>query len=99
MDVKNPREWYWALMDYGTYLKQQNINPSRRSKHYTKQSTFKGSDRQLRGKILKILLKAPATMNKLVKETEEPIDRVQNIASRLVAEGLLTKNGRTFKIT
>lgn len=99
INKENPREWYWALMDYGTYLKQQNPNLGRRSKHYSKQSTFKGSDRQLRGKILKIVLKAPVTMNKLVKEIEEPIERLKNITSRMVAEGLIRKNGRTFKIT
>src|SRR5665213_252944 len=57
LDQKNPREWYWALMDYGSFLKTQVENPNRKSKHYTKQSKFKGSDREIRGKILRILLK------------------------------------------
>jgi A/G-specific adenine glycosylase len=57
LDTKSPREWYYALMDYGVYLKEKNINPSRKSRHYRTQSPFKGSDRQIRGKILKILLK------------------------------------------
>lgn len=51
----NPREWYWALMDYGSYLKKVLPNPSRKSKHHTKQSTFKGSLRQVRGEIIKLL--------------------------------------------
>ncbi len=48
-----PREWYAALMDYGTYLKAMHPNPSRRSTHHTKQSEFEGSLRQVRGAILR----------------------------------------------
>lgn len=50
---KSPREWYWALMDYGSYLKKTKKNPSRTSASYTKQSTFKGSVREVRGALLK----------------------------------------------
>ena len=49
----NPREWYNALMDYGTALKKTVPNPNRRSVHYTKQSAFEGSDRRIRGGILR----------------------------------------------
>ncbi len=56
MDKKNPRVWYWALMDYGAMLKKKVINPSRRSKHYTKQSRFQGSLRQARGAVLRALV-------------------------------------------
>ena len=56
IDTKNPREWYYALMDYGVYLKSTYTNPSRMSAHHTKQSAFEGSHRQVRGEILKILL-------------------------------------------
>lgn len=27
LDLKNPRVWYWALMDYGAYLKKTLPNP------------------------------------------------------------------------
>ena len=53
LDRGNPRQWYAALMDYGTHLKSTHPNPSRKSKHYTKQSKFEGSLRQVRGEILK----------------------------------------------
>ncbi len=49
----NPREWGWALMDYGTHLSKTILNPNRNSRHYTKQSIFEGSMRQMRGLILK----------------------------------------------
>jgi A/G-specific adenine glycosylase len=57
LDFKNPREWYWALMDYGSYLKRNGVKNTAQSKHYTRQSAFEGSDRQLRGRILELLLK------------------------------------------
>jgi len=57
--------WYSALMDYGSTLpKVLKKNPNTQSKHYTKQSKFEGSDRQIRGKILEILLKKDVTSEK-----------------------------------
>ena len=47
------REWYAALMDYGSFLKSTYPNPSRKSRHHAKQSKFEGSLRQVRGAILK----------------------------------------------
>lgn len=52
LDHARPREWFWALLDYGTYLKASTPNPSRRSRHHTRQSRFEGSNRQLRGRLL-----------------------------------------------
>ena len=52
----NPREWGWALMDYGSYLAKIIPNPNRNSRHYTKQSKFVSSVRQMRGVILKKML-------------------------------------------
>ncbi len=52
---QDPREWHWALMDYGVHLKKTHKNPSRRSVTYTRQSKFEGSPRQLRGAILREL--------------------------------------------
>ena len=56
LDKKDPRQWYYALMDYGVYLKKLHKNPSRRSKHHVIQSKFEGSNRQIRGQILEQLL-------------------------------------------
>lgn len=55
IDQSNPREWYYALMDYGVYLKKMLPNPNRRSAHYAVQSKFEGSNRQIRGRIIKKL--------------------------------------------
>jgi A/G-specific adenine glycosylase len=56
LERDNPREWYYALMDYGTMLAKVVNNPNRRSAHYTRQSAFEGSDRQIRGAVLRALI-------------------------------------------
>lgn len=56
---EDPRGWYYTLLDYGAYLKSTTVNPSRRSKHYTKQSTFEGSKRQKRAELVRIVLGSP----------------------------------------
>jgi A/G-specific adenine glycosylase len=62
-----PREFYWALMDYGSYLKGQGIKLNSRSKHYVKQSKFEGSRRQKRATLLRKLLASGASEHKLEK--------------------------------
>ncbi len=53
MDQANPRQWFWALMDYGSELKSQGKGKLSASRHYAKQSQFTGSLRQMRGEILR----------------------------------------------
>lgn len=66
LDTKNSREWYYALMDYGSLLpKITKVNSNIQSKHYTKQSTFKGSLRELRGKIIRKLSNGAQTRQAL----------------------------------
>ncbi len=67
LHIKSAREWYSALMDYGAHIKKTNPNPSRRSKHHTRQSRFEGSLRQMRGIILRRLLEGPITRRSLLK--------------------------------
>ena len=52
----DPRTWYYALLDYGAYLKRTLPNPSRRSASHTRQSRFEGSHRQKRAELLRVLL-------------------------------------------
>ncbi len=59
---KNPREWHYALMDYGADLKKRLPNPSRRSAHHVPQSSFKGSNRELRAKVLRLITKQDMTL-------------------------------------
>lgn len=54
--VEEVRSWYYAMLDYGAYLKAQLPNPSRRSKHHVVQSVFRGSRRQKRAFLLREVL-------------------------------------------
>jgi A/G-specific adenine glycosylase len=59
IDHGNPREWYYALMDFGVNLKQLHPNPGRRSRHHRQQSRFEGSNRQLRSRLLRLVIACP----------------------------------------
>ncbi len=96
---KNPRIWYNAIMDYGTKIKAENPNPSRNSKHYAKQSKFEGSDRQIRGMILKHLTHSPHTPTALGKKITPDKTRLNTIVKNLVKDGMITKSGRSYKLS
>jgi A/G-specific adenine glycosylase len=99
MDAGNPGKWYNALMDYGAMLKREQVNPNRRSVHYTKQSPFENSNRQVRGRILKVLVKeAPLTRAQIVTKTGMDPERVNKNLVQLVEEGFIKKKGRAYFI-
>lgn len=55
VDHEHSREWHWALMDYGSWLKRQGMGANAKSAHYKKQAPLKGSLREMRGVLLKLL--------------------------------------------
>lgn len=93
---KNPRDWYAALMDYGTYLKQEGIKINSKSAHYAKQKPFKGSDREIRGKILRTLIAGPQSLQLLCKEIQD--SRIESQLQNLYKEGLVTKQGSKYQL-
>lgn len=98
MDYDNPREWYWALMDYGSILKQSG-NPNQRSTHYVKQSKFQGSNRQVRGQVLKLLLKSPHTQQSLCKYLASTPEKLKPIVLKLEAEGFIAKHKLKYHLS
>lgn len=97
LDQPNPRRWYTALMDYGAMLKKTMPNPSRRSRHHTKQSTFAGSNRQLRGMILRALLKQKTMSQANLATACSPFDarQIKFALTQLLNEQLIKqRNGR-----
>jgi A/G-specific adenine glycosylase len=62
-----PRDFYAALMDYGSYLKASGVRVNNKSAHYTKQSKFEGSARQKRAALLRAALKRGASEKVLEK--------------------------------
>jgi A/G-specific adenine glycosylase len=98
--AQDPRTWYNALMDLGTSLKKTGENPNRRSRHYTKQSAFEGSDRKIRGSILRLLLDRERMTQKDIVEnyTEDPA-RIIRILGTLESEGFISRNGSSFTLS
>lgn len=91
--VTSSREWYSALMDYGSYIKKEFPNPSRRSAHHVKQSKFKGSLREARGMILKTLLQKKPSSS--LPKTAQINTALQSLRS----EGLIRKSGKGWKLS
>lgn len=100
LDHDNPREWYYALMDYGTLLKQLHPNPGQRSSHHTRQSSFEGSNRQLRSRILRQIIARPGiTVKQLLSAITAEHDMVLANIETMRREGFLTKKGRGYRIS
>ncbi len=98
LDASNPVKWYSALMDYGAHLKRTHPNPSRRSKHHTRQPKFSGSNRQLRGNIITLLLKKSGSVASITQALGEPASRVRSALAALQAEGMVRQGGGVFCI-
>jgi len=99
LDKKNPREWYYALMDYGAFLKKTQINTSRSSKHHIQQTKFKGSNRELRSNILKILLEKPQSFEFIIKNfPEKSVIVVDKNVRDLQKEGFIFLDKGVYKI-
>jgi len=100
LDTSDPRQWYYALMDYGSMLAKQKQNPNRKSAHYQQQSPFKGSHRQLRGMVLRAIIAQPSvTESMLLKKLNKAPERVREALLQLQKEGFIQKKGRQFTIS
>lgn len=96
LDSASTREWYWALMDYGTHLKQAVGNASRSSKTYARQSAFEGSRRQIRGRVLKLLGESPQPVEALLATIAD--ERLPGVLHDLVAEGMIRRDNDTYHL-
>lgn len=92
-DDQDPRKWHWALMDYGAHLKKSGVRNTVQSKHYAKQSKFKGSLREVRGAILRELH---------AKRAPEKLPfaklKVQRALASLSGDGLIKKEKGKWRI-
>jgi A/G-specific adenine glycosylase len=86
------RVWYWALMDYGTFLKQAVGNLNRASRSYAKQTKFAGSKRQIRGQVIRLLSERPYSSKELQIAIDD--ERLAVVLAGLTDEGLIRKAGQ-----
>ncbi|MFC1846337.1 A/G-specific adenine glycosylase [Chloroflexota bacterium] len=97
LDRENPREWYYALFDFGAMLKHQRNNIPRSKQH--RQSYFRGSNREIRGHIIRLLLsKESVTKQELVDLFRANSERVKQITIQLQEEGLIDIRGKQIRI-
>lgn len=99
LNYNHPRDWYYALMDYGAFLGRSGPNPNRRSTHYIRQPPFEGSDRQLRGLILELLLReGTIDQGDLVTRTGAGPERIRELLLVLAGEGFVTLDVNTIRL-
>lgn len=101
IDSDKPREWFYALYDYGSFLKSTlDTDPAKRSKIYKKQSTFEGSFREKRSFVLKLLLNNKLRETDVMKHLldkklvgkQNPKEATKQILSSLLKDKLILKD-------
>lgn len=97
--TNDPRGWYYALLDYGAWLKRTVPNPSRRSRQHARQSEFEGSHRQKRAMVVRLLLSARPfglTAETVAKELDIKSQAALGLLDELAAEGFCVRMGDTW---
>ncbi len=98
LDPDNPREFYWALMDYGSWLKRQGAGKITQSRHYKKQSALVGSVREIRGQIIRQLAASDMTHNQLQRVVTVD-ERFGRALAGVVRDGLVSQRGDVLHLT
>ena len=109
LDRDDPRNWYYALMDYGSALKRQGIGGGGRSPG--RREPYAGSRRALRSAVLRVLLETSgATRTEVVislgasgtNPGESSVNgedtRLDEVLAALVAEGFLVLEGGLYHV-
>ena len=90
------RDWHNALMDYGSLVltaRATGIAPR------TRQSTFEGSRRQKRARLLRRLLDGgPQPLAELSDRPGQPLDETADLVERLRRDGLVAEAGGTVSV-
>lgn len=88
--IASARDWYGALMDYGTHLAQTIPNPNRRSRHHVRQAEFAGSFRQVRGAVVRALAEGKRlTLSQLARRVDD--SRLPMVLDALEREGFVSR--------
>jgi A/G-specific adenine glycosylase len=99
LDRSDARTWFYALMDYGAHLKRTMPNPSRRSRHYARQSPFEGSRRQKRSLLLRATMATPGLVaGQLAEAAGVEYALASELLDELADEGFLACDGGAYEI-
>lgn len=97
MDHEHPREFFWALMDYGTHLKATVGGRIDQSRHYKKQSPLSGSPREMRGRIIRVLTARSLTLDDL-KRSVQADARFHPALASLQREGMVELHAGQWRL-
>ena len=97
IDREHAREWYWGIMDYGSFLKRQGVGRINKSHHYKKQSALKGSVREVRGAILKVLATGSFSEAELRQATYDD-ERFPAALEGLLGDALIVSANGEYKL-
>jgi A/G-specific adenine glycosylase len=98
VDEEHPREFYWALMDYGSWLKAHGVKNISQSRHYKKQSPLEGSIRQVRGQIIDCLRRSTLSESELRRLVQADA-RFKPALDGLKRDGLISTHGNAVQLT
>ena len=98
IDREHPREWFWALMDYGASLKASGAGRLDQSRHYHRQSPLAGSIREVRGRIIAVLKDGPLELAQL-KSIVSADNRFESALQGLERDGLVQRSGARIDLT
>lgn len=98
IDRENPRQFYQSVMDYGSWLKANGVRNNAQSRHHKKQSPLKGSVREVRGQILRVLANAPLGIEQL-RAAVGADERFDTAVAGLIRDGLVVASGDIVHLT
>lgn len=98
IDYEYPREFYWSLMDYGTWLKKKGAGRVGQSVHYKKQPALKGSQREIRGQIVRVLAANDLTLRGLQSAVTYD-ERFEPALAGLLSDGLVMRTSNKLHLT
>ena len=101
LDRRDPRRWYYALMDYGVACKARSRSLNARSAHYAKQPPFESSIRKVRGEVVRSLVRAarPLTRAALRELVRSDTKRLASALTGLIDDGIIWTKGDLIGIT
>lgn len=106
LPARNFRLWYYALMDCGALALKRGPNPNRRSRHYARQPAFRGSGREVRGKIVAALVRGGNTSRNALQTHVTallgrrcPAEKFSAILRRMEQEGVIMERGGSIAFT
>ena len=98
-DARNPREWFYALMDYGATLKRANRGIGQRSAHYQRQTPFRGSRREVRGFVIRLLTQRQTLSTRELKSRlPKRLGEVRGVLDELLVEGLIKRTAGRYSL-